>query len=639
MLLHFISNFSKPSHRVWLYSFVFLSKASTYAVLFLFLSFLIQPFHQAMANEVEAEEIPVEEPVSEVTNETEIEESETLEEVVEDVDESIEDVDLVEEVEEVQEDVPAVEDSVADAETEEELGGAENETIVTESDSSTESVDDEVVNDSSASSTESEVDTSSASSTDSGEESVDEETATSTEQITNATSTDTTASSTEEASGDNNSMSGSDENGNSNSSDDTSDDQDLNNNSDTSLEDEDISDNSTNNDSEEDDEVAIENEEDFQTGDEVIEEGVSDIVQEVVTLTRQLVTEENYYQFSRQSCAPVGDGTFHCSLKTGVDIDPQAVVYADQDEDGDMEIYMRTSKGDINKITDNDHDDTSPDFDAESMSIVWQQLIDGRYQVMKHDLLKEETTQLTFSRTNSMEPKVSSEGIVWQMWDGNDWEIVYFDGKFVDQITDNEAQDVTPVIEDGYILWSILGGEDQEARVYSLDTKETLKISGHEGGAIANPRFVLVYDTMFDNGDIVTQGFDPATGLSAPISAQPSDKPIDIPNADPVGEIRALIQNKSSQKEQSVVTGELSDTGLNLASSTATSSNELNLNNTNQFETDVEFDIGTSTNNSVKEFELTEFDLVITSVATSSSLEDIADELPIITEVTASSTQ
>lgn len=352
-----------------------------------------------------------------------------------------------------------------------------------------------------------------------------------------------------------------------------------------------------------------------------IEDNVTDlmdsVVNEVVTLTRQMVTEENYYQFSKQSCVAVGDGTFHCTDKARTVIDPDTAVYAEKDEAGDMEIYLRTAKGAVKQLTDNDYDDTSPDLDMTSTRVVWQRLIDGRYQIISYDLDEGEEQQLTFSRTNSMEPKVAKEGIVWQAWDGNDWEILFFDGKFTDQITDNDIQDVTPVIEDGYVLWSVLGGESSEARVYSIESGEIMTITGHEGGAIANPRFVLVYDTKFDNGDVITQGFDPVTGLASPISAEPVELPFNIPEPDPVGEIRALINNKSTQKDKDIVTVSPTDGGndLNLASTTAISSDTLNLSDS----IDYGDSIVSTTPTLESTFELTEYDVVITNEASSTN--------------------
>jgi hypothetical protein len=138
---------------------------------------------------------------------------------------------------------------------------------------------------------------------------------------------------------------------------------------------------------------------------------------------------------------------------------------------------------------------------------------------------------------------------------------MFFDGTYTEQITSNEGQDVAPVIQDGYILWSVLGLEDQEARVYSLDTKETVTITGHDGGSITNPRFVLVYDTEFQNGDIITKSFDPATGLSEPVAARPAPEPINIPENDPTGEIRALLLQGKNQKDDAEYDTGDSDTG------------------------------------------------------------------------------
>lgn len=351
--------------------------------------------------------------------------------------------------------------------------------------------------------------------------------------------------------------------------------------------------------------------------DDVVNTNVATTAEPVVIQAQSLVTDDNFYQFSKQSCVAIGDGTYHCTLKTGPQSDPDAAVYSEQDTDGDMEIYMRTSKGDIEKLSDNAYDDTSPHYDAESMRVVWQRMVDDRYQIIAYDLIEKKETQLTFSRTNNMEPKVSVEGIVWQAWDGHDWEVMFFDGKYTDQITDNEIQDVTPVGKDGYIMWSILGGNKQEARVYSIQSKETMTISGNEGGSIVNPRFVLVYDTKFENGDIVTQGFDPATGLSSIIAAIPASAPVDIPDVDTTGEIRALIQNKSTQKEDTGPDGVKTPTGaggldLGHASTSAASSGDtLNL---KQPVSDMIPVVATTTQ---PQFELTDYDLVITRTATS----------------------
>ncbi len=333
------------------------------------------------------------------------------------------------------------------------------------------------------------------------------------------------------------------------------------------------------------------------------EESSEEIPAGEVVEVQYLVTEENYYQFNKNACVSVGDGAFHCSTNTKNELDAQSVAYAEQGASGNMEIFLKTSRGKVKQITENAFDDTAPHYDPESMRVVWQRLIDGRYQIVLYDVMEEREVQLTFSKTNNMEPKVSEAGIVWQAWDNNDWEIMLFDGTYTEQLTSNEGQDVAPVIQDGYVLWSVLGTEDQEARVYSLDTKETITISGHDGGSISNPRFVLVYDTEFENGDTITQSFDPSTGLSEPVASRSAPEPINIPENDPTGEIRALLLQGKNQKDELDPLDDIGDG--NTGNPPPMPPDTLNL----------KADDGVATSGPamlpVSNFELTEYDLVI----------------------------
>lgn len=349
-----------------------------------------------------------------------------------------------------------------------------------------------------------------------------------------------------------------------------------------------------------------------------------------------LISEENFYQFSKQSCVAVGDGTYHCSSSDIVDYDLQSVVYSDLGANGNMEIYLQTSKGDIKQVTDNEYDDTAPYYDAETLQVVWQRSIDDRYQIVLYDIAKDKESQLTFSRTNNMEPKVSADGVVWQAWDNNDWEIMYFDGTATDQITDNLLQDVTPVIQDGYILWTVIGRSEQEAKVYSLDSGEILTIEGHDGGSIDNPRFVLVYDTKFANGDIITKGFDPATGISEQISARAAPEPIEIPATDTTGEIRALIQNKSSHEDEfDIDKAPTSDPQLDTDGASSTE-DTLNLKDLNKSTSTISI----TATSSDEVIELTEFDLILTEPFLKAEDKPQGETVPVLDATsTATSTQ
>ncbi len=335
-----------------------------------------------------------------------------------------------------------------------------------------------------------------------------------------------------------------------------------------------------------------------------------------VVQVQNLITEDNFFQFNKQSCVAVGNGAYHCTKNDTQEVNTQSIVRSEQGPSGNMEIYLQTSNGKERQITENTYDDLSPHFDAESMRVVWHRLIDGRYQIILYDIMEDKESQLTFSKTNNMEPKVSEAGIVWQAWDGNDWEIMFFDGSYTEQITTNDSQDVAPVVQDGYVLWNVLGAQDKQARVYSLDTKETISIEGHEGGSIINPRFVLVYDTQFENGDIVTQSFDPATGLSEPITATPAPEPINIPEPDPTGEIRALLLQGKNQKDESELTDISGGSDGNAVPPNLTSPGTLNLNQP----IDIALDVIMQPAATSTDFELTEYDLVIPENALNNAL-------------------
>lgn len=544
MLFKPISNYSKKRHAAFIYNVVFNSAFSLFVVIILFTSFLVQPIHQAYANELGSEDEPV--------DEVKVKDKQAVQQPVSD-----------EELFTENEETVLIDEANTDSET-----ITLNDDIAEQDDVSV-NPDNETLDTTELTDNDTDLDNQNSTSPGPG---LGENNEASTTPVTDSDSSDQTSSSTPEG---------------------IDSDDDL-------------------------DESDTDNQDSKSTT--TLEE-----IEPVVPVQAQsLTTDDNYYQFSKKSCVSIGDGTFHCSLSQETGIDLNAVVYSELGENKNMEIFLRTSEGEVKQITSNDYEDTSPNYNAESMQVVWQRQIDDRYQIIKYDISEEEESQLTFSRTNNMEPKVSEQGIVWQMWDGSDWEIMYFDGKYTDQLTDNLTQDVAPAIDDGYVLWSVLGGSEQEAKVYSLASGEILNINGYEGGMIANPRFVLVYDTVFDNGDVVTQGFDPVTGLSAPIAAKPADNPVNIPNTDSTGETRALIQNKSSHEDDfnpdgtKNVTGSSTPGFANGSTSTSSVSDSLDLRGAKDNivlpspdEDNLENLNSSTTEKIVEEFELTDYDLIL----------------------------
>jgi hypothetical protein len=61
--------------------------------------------------------------------------------------------------------------------------------------------------------------------------------------------------------------------------------------------------------------------------------------------------------------------------------------------------------------------------------------------------------QLTDNDLPDLDPVVSGNRIAWMQYDGNDNEIMYYDGMSIRQLTDNEADDEYPQISGARVVW------------------------------------------------------------------------------------------------------------------------------------------------------------------------------------------
>ncbi len=270
-----------------------------------------------------------------------------------------------------------------------------------------------------------------------------------------------------------------------------------------------------------------------------------------------VVNDENRFSFSKDECTLVGDGTFYCAKST---LAPEVIytdrVFAAPDVDGDKEIYIEKN-GALTQVTQNTEDDDAPYFDQLSDTIVWHRLIDGRYQIISYDIQGREETQITADRYNNMEPNRFGDALVWQGWVGNDWEIFLLEGDELSMLTDNLHHDITPSINGNHIMWQSFENDAWKIKVYDTRTKQTQTIEDSEGGSIENPRFVLVYDSKFESGDVETRGFDLESGKVVPLGSTPAPTPEKIPDPDQTGEKRALVTPPTQPKTK--VDGEADD--------------------------------------------------------------------------------
>jgi hypothetical protein len=366
------------------------------------------------------------------------------------------------------------------------------------------------------------------------------------------------------------------------------------------------------NESNDSEEGVVETSDTATTSEEVQGEGtVFDDTEFTLTTT----DNSNRYQFGTNECVSVGNGSYYCNTVpvTDVVVDGEDAVYAAVTASGYHEIFLR-SNGKVIQVTDNQFDDLGPTYDPISHTISWHRMVDGRYQIITHNIKSNRETQLTDSAENNMQPVRAGETIVWQRWIDEHWQIMLSNGDEEIQLTDNDRHNVAPHINGGYVIWNTtsLSGERQIA-VYEIATGLISFINDDEGGYITNPRFVLVYDTTFDNGDVVTKGYDPETGDVTPLNKFPRIPTPDIPSPDPMGEARALLKNKQSSGRE-----DLLETDIETVPATTTP--------VEVFEDTlvIEESIATTSASSLPTLVLDEFDLVVTPYAETLELETVA---------------
>lgn len=252
----------------------------------------------------------------------------------------------------------------------------------------------------------------------------------------------------------------------------------------------------------------------------------------------------NEYKFGEGDCTLVADGEFYCvapTTKRFVEGDPR--VYAELDREGDREIYHFDGV-EVTRITNNEYDDFAPVFDEAVGAIAWQANVQDRLQVFYHDLEANATRQITTSRQNSSNPDIEGDRIVWQEWVGTNWEVflaeVEPDGLEIEQLTDNGLHDMFPQVYDGLVTWQREKGSSWEVIVHNLKTGEEYAVEKDEDTKYENPRFVLLFDSKHENGDVETIGYDLDTGemmelgtRSRPIPADPVTPKDETPEAIP----------------------------------------------------------------------------------------------------------
>ncbi len=228
--------------------------------------------------------------------------------------------------------------------------------------------------------------------------------------------------------------------------------------------------------------------------------------------------DTNKYMFGEGDCTLVADGEFYCvsdEAKHLVTGDPR--VYAEKDREGDREIFYFDGV-EVKRITNNSYDDFAPVFDENTKRIVWQAMINDRLQIMMYEIKTNITRQITTTRQNSSNPDIEGGIVVWQEWVDTNWEIMMTNvnnhgAEFeIEQLTNNMVHDMFPQMHNRLVTWQREKGNSWEVVVHDLHTGEEYSLEKNEDTKYENPRFVLLFDSRHENGDVETIGYDIETG-------------------------------------------------------------------------------------------------------------------------------
>ena len=253
-------------------------------------------------------------------------------------------------------------------------------------------------------------------------------------------------------------------------------------------------------------------------------------------------------RFLKRDCVTVAGGAYYCQVRSPGSSVRDALI-AEPDSGGDLEIFL-VKDGEYHQLTYNDVDDAAPSYDGRSETMVWHRLVGDAYVIYEYNFNTGEERALSRGLHNDMEPSRFGDRIVWQRWVDNHWQIILLQDDVETQLTTAEAHHLAPVIRGEMVMWQTVSG-DGEKQIETLDllTGSFQTINDAESAALANPRMMMVYEAVYENGDVVTRGVDLKTGEIVSLEATPAELPEDIPESESTGETRALITSKPSQKE------------------------------------------------------------------------------------------
>jgi len=122
------------------------------------------------------------------------------------------------------------------------------------------------------------------------------------------------------------------------------------------------------------------------------------------------------------------------------------------------------------------------------------------HNIFFYDALAESTNDLLYHPHTVSQPQMNAnDEIVWQAWDGNDYEIFMHDGLTVKQLTNNSTDDWVPEINDnGQVAWWGFDGNDKEIFLFDGTNSAQITNNGLDDWSVH----------INNNGELTWWGYD-----------------------------------------------------------------------------------------------------------------------------------
>ena len=110
---------------------------------------------------------------------------------------------------------------------------------------------------------------------------------------------------------------------------------------------------------------------------------------------------------------------------------------------------------------------------ASGAYVVWEGTTSLGGQIFMYNILSKSLLQLTSTGTNE-EPYIHQNQVVWRAWDGIHWQIYYYDGLTIKQVTSGLSSSVHGSTDGKQIIYAEqLAPSDWKAQAYDIATTTT----------------------------------------------------------------------------------------------------------------------------------------------------------------------